>query len=167
VLFDRAMHSSAVATPSVESRLCDPSVLACTFAEATSTSRNHSVSTQCCSVRAVCRLVMPLVPAALLTAAIVSAFRSFLPWSEMFPLASGVILGYVQYDCTHYFMHHGVFKGHPWFEPLRESHMDHHYREHSTGYGITTSFFDFVFRTWNAVQCDWLRRATAGGVKLQ
>ena len=101
------------------------------------------------------RLVMPLVPAAGLTAFLVSVFKFIFPWSEMFPLAAGVILGYVQYDCTHYFMHHGVFKGHPWFEPLRESHMDHHFRQHSRGYGITTPFFDYAFRTWNHTQVAW------------
>jgi sterol desaturase/sphingolipid hydroxylase (fatty acid hydroxylase superfamily) len=109
------------------------------------------------------RLVFPLVPAVFMTLFLVSTFKTMLPWSEMFPIASGVILGYVQYDCTHYFMHHGVFKGHPWFEPLRESHMDHHYREHSKGYGITTPFFDFVFRTANHLQSAWPSKWLGGG----
>jgi dihydroceramide fatty acyl 2-hydroxylase len=103
------------------------------------------------------RLVMPLIPAIILTGFLVSVFKMVLPWSEMFPIASGVILGYVQYDCTHYFIHHGVFKGHPWFEALRESHMDHHYRNHTKGYGITTSFFDFVCRSSNHTQCAWTK----------
>ena len=107
---------------------------------------------------------MPLVPAALLTVALVSAFKTFLPWREMFPLASGVILGYVQYDCTHYFVHHGVFKEHAWFRSLRDSHMDHHYRDHSSGYGITSSFFDFVFRTWNHAQSAWLSSVGLGSL---
>ena len=103
------------------------------------------------------RLVMPLVPAALLTAALVSLFRLVLPWSDLVPVAAGTIAGYVQYDCTHYFVHHGVFRGSAWFEPLRESHMQHHYRDHTRGYGITSSFFDFTCGTWNRVQSQFVR----------
>lgn len=107
------------------------------------------------------RLVMPVIPGLLIAATLIGLFHQVLPWSEMFPLASGAMLGYVQYDCTHYFMHHGVFKGHPWFEPLRESHMEHHYRNHDRGYGITTSFFDFVFGTSNDIQRSWTTAAKA------
>jgi hypothetical protein len=39
------------------------------------------------------RLVFPLVPAVFMTLFLVSTFKTILPWSEMFPVASGVILG--------------------------------------------------------------------------
>jgi dihydroceramide fatty acyl 2-hydroxylase len=103
------------------------------------------------------RLVFPLVPAVIVTAILVSAFRMFLPWSEVFAIAGGVMVGYMQYDCTHYFIHHGVFKKHPWFEPLRESHAEHHYRDHNKGFGVSNPFFDFVFSTWNNVQTRFVQ----------
>lgn len=98
------------------------------------------------------RLVFPLLPAVGMTAFLVSSFKLIFPWEELVPLASGVILGYVAYDCTHYFVHHVESRSITWLEPLRASHMDHHYRDHAKGYGITTPFFDWVFSTTNAQQ---------------
>jgi dihydroceramide fatty acyl 2-hydroxylase len=98
------------------------------------------------------RLVFPLLPAVFMTAFLVSSFRLLLPWSELIPLASGVVLGYVMYDCTHYFVHHVETRHIPWLHTLRASHMEHHYRDHTHGYGITTSFFDWCCGTTNAQQ---------------
>lgn len=98
------------------------------------------------------RLVFPLLPAVGMTAFLVSTFKLILPWSELVPVASGVILGYVAYDCTHYFIHHVESRSIAWLEPLRASHMDHHYRDHDKGYGITTAFFDWILSTTNSQQ---------------
>lgn len=98
------------------------------------------------------RLVFPVLPSIAMTAFLVSFFKMFLPWSELFPMASGFMLGYIMYDCTHYFVHHIDTKNNTWLDLLRASHMEHHYRDHTHGYGITTSFFDWVCSTVNQQQ---------------
>jgi dihydroceramide fatty acyl 2-hydroxylase len=103
------------------------------------------------------RLVFPLVPGVIVTTILVTTFKTLLPWSDVIALASGMIFGYIQYDCTHYFIHHGLFKQSPWFKPLRESHAEHHYRNHDKAFGVTTPFFDFVFGTWNSIQAQWVQ----------
>ena len=98
------------------------------------------------------RLVFPPVPCAGIVAVLVSIFRLFQPWSETLPVLSGFLVGYVMYDCTHYFVHHMDTKNNAWLDALRASHMDHHYRDHHHGYGITSSFFDRVCGTSNRWQ---------------
>lgn len=90
------------------------------------------------------RLVFPPLPCAGIIAVLISIFKLFQPWSEAFPVLAGFLLGYVMYDCTHYFVHHMDTRSIVWLDVLRASHMDHHYRDHNQGYGITSSFFDWV-----------------------
>lgn len=61
-------------------------------------------------------------------------------------IGTGMLLGYIAYDCTHYYLHHsfshtGVFKG------LKKAHMSHHYRNHDTSYGISSRLFDSLLCT--------------------
>lgn len=98
------------------------------------------------------RLVFPLLPASWVSMLLTALLRLFLPWSEFFPMAAGIILGYVAYDCTHYFVHHGVFRDNAWFGTLRQFHMDHHFKDHSRGFGISSSFFDHVFGSTSEAQ---------------
>ena len=61
-------------------------------------------------------------------------------------LSTGMLLGYIAYDCTHYYLHHssskaGVLKG------LKAAHMSHHYKDHDTGYGISSRLFDKMLNT--------------------
>ncbi|KAH9606934.1 hypothetical protein KSS87_009329 [Heliosperma pusillum] len=61
-------------------------------------------------------------------------------------LFGGVLMGYVMYDITHYYLHHGqpstgVSK------KLKSYHLNHHYRLRTKGFGITSSFWDIVFGT--------------------
>lgn len=61
-------------------------------------------------------------------------------------LSTGMLLGYIAYDCTHYHLHHsssktGVLKG------LKKAHMSHHYRNHDAGYGISSRLFDTLLMT--------------------
>ncbi|BBN00675.1 4-hydroxysphinganine ceramide fatty acyl 2-hydroxylase [Marchantia polymorpha subsp. ruderalis] len=58
----------------------------------------------------------------------------------------GGLLGYVMYDLTHYFLHHGV----PFdniSRNLKRYHLNHHFKEQTTGFGITSSLWDWVFGT--------------------
>lgn len=60
---------------------------------------------------------------------------------------AGSITGYLAYDWTHYYTHH--------FSPttrlgkfLRRYHMEHHYKDSDSHYGISSPLWDFVFGTW-------------------
>ncbi|KAG6483916.1 dihydroceramide fatty acyl 2-hydroxylase FAH1-like [Zingiber officinale] len=61
-------------------------------------------------------------------------------------LFGGGLLGYVMYDCTHYYLHHGQ----PTVEPgkhLKRYHLNHHFRIQNKGFGITSSLWDIIFGT--------------------
>lgn len=62
------------------------------------------------------------------------------------PLFSGFVIGYLFYDLTHYALHHANFKSKFWLE-LKQHHMYHHYREPDKGFGVSTKFWDHIFRT--------------------
>lgn len=58
----------------------------------------------------------------------------------------GVGAGYLAYDMTHYWCHHG--RNLPWFiEAQKRVHMAHHYRDHRVTYGISSPLFDYIFCT--------------------
>ncbi|MFN0047608.1 MAG: sterol desaturase family protein [Cytophagales bacterium] len=58
----------------------------------------------------------------------------------------GYVLGYLFYDMSHYFLHHGNFKSKFWSD-LKNHHMRHHYVEPERGFGVSTAFWDHIFRT--------------------
>ncbi|CAL1361419.1 unnamed protein product [Linum trigynum] len=61
-------------------------------------------------------------------------------------LFAGGLLGYVMYDCTHYYLHHGQ-PSNEVPKHLKKYHMNHHFRIQHKGYGITSSLWDRVFGT--------------------
>jgi 4-hydroxysphinganine ceramide fatty acyl 2-hydroxylase len=58
----------------------------------------------------------------------------------------GYVLGYLFYDISHYALHHANFKGKFWLE-LKQNHMRHHYVEPDKGFGVSTTFWDLVYRS--------------------
>ncbi|XP_058106206.1 dihydroceramide fatty acyl 2-hydroxylase FAH1-like isoform X2 [Magnolia sinica] len=58
----------------------------------------------------------------------------------------GGLLGYVMYDVTHYYLHHGQ-PSREVARNLKRYHLNHHFRIQSRGFGITSSLWDKVFRT--------------------
>ena len=62
------------------------------------------------------------------------------------PLGSGVAIGYLVYDLTHYFIHRGPLKSRAG-RFLRTHHMQHHYATPERRFGVSTPFWDYVFRT--------------------
>ena len=61
-------------------------------------------------------------------------------------ISTGMLLGYIAYDCTHYYLHHsssqkGLLTG------LTKAHMSHHYRNHDAGFGISSRLFDSLWRS--------------------
>jgi dihydroceramide fatty acyl 2-hydroxylase len=66
--------------------------------------------------------------------------------STSFAVMSGVVAGYVLYDCAHYWCHHS--KNLPAFlEAQKRIHMDHHYRNHLVSFGISSPLYDYLFFT--------------------
>jgi dihydroceramide fatty acyl 2-hydroxylase len=61
-------------------------------------------------------------------------------------LFGGILLGYVMYDITHYYLHHGK-PSIGLTQNLKRYHLNHHFRMQSNGFGITSSLWDNVFGT--------------------
>ncbi|KAI8475254.1 MAG: hypothetical protein J3K34DRAFT_382742 [Monoraphidium minutum] len=97
------------------------------------------------------RLVFPPLPAAAIAAAIYASIRAALPPGCALGLMSGVLLGYVAYDVTHYALHHGGKLPGSYLRSLRLRHAHHHYQDGSRGYQISSTLFDRVFGTAMAV----------------
>jgi len=95
------------------------------------------------------RLVAPLILSAPI--AVIIAVLYLLLFGRYFGtvLFSGTLLGYLAYDWVHYYTHH--------FRPttrlgkfLRRYHMEHHYKDSESHYGISSPLWDWVFGTAKA-----------------
>jgi len=92
------------------------------------------------------RLVAPLllsVPVGLCVAGAYYLLFGSYYWLTWF---AGTILGYIAYDWMHYYTHH--------FRPttrlgrfLRRYHMEHHYKDSGSHFGISSPLWDYVFGT--------------------
>ena len=84
--------------------------------------------------------------AAIILQPIFWGLRSFLDYPTTCGVLTGGITGYILYDLTHYYLHHGV----PITQHLRTMktyHLNHHYKNYHLGYGITSKLWDRVFGT--------------------
>ncbi|EOR04120.1 hypothetical protein E3P92_00063 [Wallemia ichthyophaga] len=63
--------------------------------------------------------------------------------------ANGVISGsfafYVLYDCMHYALHHTRLPN--YLKQMKSYHLKHHYGNFELGFGVTSKFWDLVFKT--------------------
>lgn len=73
-------------------------------------------------------------------------FAAILGGEYVAPFFSGFVLGYLFYDMTHYAIHHFQFKNGMWMK-IKKHHMVHHYQDHDNGYGVSSKFWDVIFRT--------------------
>jgi sterol desaturase/sphingolipid hydroxylase (fatty acid hydroxylase superfamily) len=64
----------------------------------------------------------------------------------MLPFFAGFIIGYLFYDMTHYAIHHFNMHSKFWLA-IKNHHMKHHYQNEDKGYGVTTPFWDLIFKT--------------------
>ncbi len=92
------------------------------------------------------RLVMP----PLLSIPLAAGF--YFLWSVVFsayvsPIFAGFILGYLIYDMMHYATHHAKFMKAKWFVNIKNHHMKHHYQDPDHGFGVSSNFWDKIFRT--------------------
>jgi dihydroceramide fatty acyl 2-hydroxylase len=92
------------------------------------------------------RLVMPPSVSIPLGLLFFLGFVAVLDTPTAYAFGGGFFAGYLAYDMTHYYLHHGrpTTRFGKW---LRELHMRHHFRDDTKGYGISAPYWDFVFRT--------------------
>jgi len=92
------------------------------------------------------RLVMP--PSVSIPLAIVFYFIFRLIFGPvlMFPFFAGFIAGYLFYDISHYAIHHFNMHSKFWLT-IKNHHMLHHYQDEYKGYGVSSPFWDYIFRT--------------------
>ncbi|XP_062095149.1 dihydroceramide fatty acyl 2-hydroxylase FAH1-like [Humulus lupulus] len=92
------------------------------------------------------RLVFPPVAAAILCVPFWTIVRLSSSPSVAPALFGGILLGYVMYDVTHYYLHHGKpLTG--MTQSLKRYHLRHHFKAQTVGFGITSPLWDMVFGT--------------------
>jgi 4-hydroxysphinganine ceramide fatty acyl 2-hydroxylase len=93
------------------------------------------------------RIVIPLWHIAKVTA--IWFTLEYLAFGLVFAMAfnSGLLLAQIFYDSMHFWFHFGGDFKIKWFQDLKEKHMRHHYRDKTKDFGVTTSFWDYVFDT--------------------
>ncbi|KAH0356455.1 fatty acid hydroxylase, partial [Aureobasidium melanogenum] len=69
----------------------------------------------------------------------------FYDWNAATAVFCGGIFGYICYDLTHYFLHHKTLPAY-WRE-LKKYHLAHHFADYENGFGVTSRFWDWVFKT--------------------
>ena len=92
------------------------------------------------------RLVMPPSVSVPLAIVFFFFFRLVLGEYMMLPFFSGFILGYLFYDISHYAIHHFNMHSKFWLS-IKKHHMLHHYQDEFKGYGVSSPFWDVIFRT--------------------
>ena len=92
------------------------------------------------------RLVMPITVSIPLSVLLMGLFYLLLG-NQAWTFTSGFMLGYLVYDMIHYSVHFFTSFKQPWFVKLRQHHMDHHFRNPQRGFGVSSPFWDRIFRT--------------------
>ena len=64
---------------------------------------------------------------------------------ETLPLSGG-LLGYLAYDLTHYATHHFPMRS-GYAKYIKRYHMQHHYKDPDTRFGVSSPVWDWVFHT--------------------
>lgn len=82
------------------------------------------------------RLVFPPVAGMILASPFYIVFHLALPGPVADALIGGALLGYVGYDLTHYYLHHGQPSGSTYFGRLKAYHRAHHYKDYNKGEGL-------------------------------
>jgi len=92
------------------------------------------------------RLVMPIA-LSLLIGVLLFILSRPLFGNLVWAYAAGFATGYLAYDMTHYSIHHFKNPKGKFFKRLWKSHLDHHFRDSSKGYGVSSRFWDHIFGT--------------------
>lgn len=93
------------------------------------------------------RLVMPPTLLVALTTPFyyLAHFVFFYNYYHAMSVFAGAFMGYVMYDCCHYFLHHVNLP--KFMKEVKKNHLDHHYKNYDLAYGVTSRFWDVIFGT--------------------
>ncbi|MFY8161811.1 MAG: sterol desaturase family protein [Candidatus Kapaibacteriota bacterium] len=92
------------------------------------------------------RLVMPPGVSLPLATLFFLFFRLFIPTPFLYSFFGFFLLGYLVYDISHYAFHHFGIKN-KFFLKLKSHHMKHHYKDDEQGFGVSSDFWDLIFKT--------------------
>lgn len=92
------------------------------------------------------RLVFPPVAGLIIASGILGVLTLALGWVAAIPVMAGLLVGYMTYDLTHYYTHHGKPKSR-WGKFLKAWHLAHHHKHWERMYGVSSPLWDYVFRT--------------------
>jgi sterol desaturase/sphingolipid hydroxylase (fatty acid hydroxylase superfamily) len=93
------------------------------------------------------RLVFPPALAVVIITLFYGLFSTTLPWPVASSFGGGMLMGYVLYDVTHFYLHHGKPQKDTYYHVRKSYHQAHHYKQQDLGYGISTVIWDQVFNT--------------------
>ena len=79
------------------------------------------------------RLVFPPVAAGVLAAIFYNAFCMLMPLAIARSIFAGGLLGYITYDLTHYYLHHGSPTPGSYLHQLKRYHVSHHFEDQQKG----------------------------------
>jgi dihydroceramide fatty acyl 2-hydroxylase len=77
------------------------------------------------------------------------AWGFFSNWETAVYLFTGLVTGYLLYECLHYQAHHGRPRL-PLFRYLKKYHLLHHHSTPDLRFGVTTPAFDYLFGTYRS-----------------
>ncbi|XP_062129785.1 uncharacterized protein LOC133841374 [Drosophila sulfurigaster albostrigata] len=93
------------------------------------------------------RLVFPPLPGVVLASILYSPISLILQNHNPRIILSGALLGYLCYDMIHYYLHYGNPKASHHLYDMKRYHYQHHFAHQDLGYGISSPFWDNVFKT--------------------
>ncbi len=92
------------------------------------------------------RLVMPPLLSGPIMLIALTITRLLFGASFAWPVLAGFMIGYVAYDCVHYWTHHGQPTS-DFGKWVKRLHMLHHFRDAGKGFGVHAIWWDYVFGT--------------------
>jgi sterol desaturase/sphingolipid hydroxylase (fatty acid hydroxylase superfamily) len=92
------------------------------------------------------RLVMPPVPAILLSGILYVLFSLMFPAKYLQVIMAYFMIGYLCYDYIHYATHHFPMTSRIG-KYLRKYHLQHHYSGECSKYGVSSPLWDYIFQT--------------------
>lgn len=93
------------------------------------------------------RLVLPPILGFLAAGFFFPIYYYALPYALFCCFASGKLLGYIFSDLSHYYRHRGSPAPNSSMHYRKVYHLNHHFKNHDLGYGISTVLWDYVFST--------------------
>ena len=92
------------------------------------------------------RLIMPPAPGLIIISVLFAVF--WFPFGErIFVFLPGFLLGYLSYAFIHYATHAWKPPKAKWLKVLWRHHALHHYKHPDRAFGVSSPFWDYVFRT--------------------